>query len=109
MGRWSSSRAPFIPWIGLIYSFVGDSGLTAGTSHWLELRAWGNLICMWEIDAGGLWEAVAMCQKPGAQESWPNSFCPMQMEIITPGAPGFQTFAIPGTRLFVHSPTPHIQ
>ena len=44
--------------------------LTAGTSLWLGLRVWGNLICMWEglvqlllIDATylpevGLWEAV---------------------------------------------------
>lgn len=35
----------------LIYSFGVGQGLTAGISLWLGLRAWGNLICMWEAVA----------------------------------------------------------
>ena len=27
--------------------FILDSRI-AGTSHWLGLRAWGNIFCMWE-------------------------------------------------------------
>jgi hypothetical protein len=44
----NSSRILLIPWIDL-YTLLGlIQGLTAGTSHWLGLRFWGNLICMWE-------------------------------------------------------------
>jgi hypothetical protein len=44
----SSSCTPFIPWIDL-YTVLGMiQDLTAGTSYWLALRIWGNLICMSE-------------------------------------------------------------
>jgi hypothetical protein len=81
-----------------LYTVLGMiEGLAAGTSHWLGLRVWGNLICMWEglvqrlqvrccipLCRGlgvGLWEAIAMWREPGPQEVWPNSCCPMQVEI----------------------------
>jgi hypothetical protein len=67
--------------------------LIAGTFHWLGLRVWGNLICMWEglvlcdrcanLSAGALWEAVATWQELGAQESW----SPMQVESWSPAVP----------------------
>lgn len=45
----SSSCTPFIHWIGFIYVALGMvRGLKVGTSHWLGLRVWGNLICMCE-------------------------------------------------------------
>ena len=47
-GKQSSSCTPLFPGSDLhtVLGMIED--LTAGTSHWLGLRIWGNLICMWE-------------------------------------------------------------
>lgn len=47
-GRSSSHMPLFLLDRILIYSCGAGQGLTAGTSHWLSLRAWRYLICMWE-------------------------------------------------------------
>jgi hypothetical protein len=68
LGQWSSSHTPFIPWVGLIYSFGEDSGFD---SRYFSL-AWteslgklylhlGGLSAATKayLSAGALWEAVA--------------------------------------------------
>jgi hypothetical protein len=47
--QWSSSHTPlFLLDETLRYSFGVGHGLKAGTSHWVGLRVWEYLICMWE-------------------------------------------------------------
>ena len=48
LGQQSSFHTPLIFLYRIvIYSFGVGQCLTTGTSHWLGLRTWENLICMW--------------------------------------------------------------
>jgi hypothetical protein len=92
-------------------------GLTAGTSHWLGLRAWETLFacgrawCSYNVidatylSAGGMWEAVATGQDPGAQEAWLNSFHPMQVEIFAHLGSGVPDLCWTGDQAVCAQPT----
>jgi hypothetical protein len=75
---WSSSHTPILLDRIFIYSFGVGQGLTGGTSHWLGMRVWEDLICMIEslvlllhdwwphtFLGGGLCEAVALTEARG--------------------------------------------
>jgi hypothetical protein len=108
----------------LIYNFGVGQGLTTSTSRWLGLRAWRNLICMWEgleccyystdrhrpLYGGVGWvlrESVAMWQEPGPQECGQTL---LFLAGLSPagspeGSLGFQAWARPGRNQAVyHSP-----
>lgn len=94
-------------------------GLTAGASHWLGLRVWGNLICMWE----GLVQLLCdwCCIPPyrgavGGCSYVTGARCPGgEVQLLpshagvnhSPPAPEFQTFARPGPGFLctAHHPT----
>ena len=71
-------------------------GSTAGTSHCLGLRVWGNLICMWEVvgnkikgEAQGPWgEPWGRGGKEKGPKVWLEFLCSGQAEAGIGGLPG---------------------
>ena len=53
--------------------------------------------------------AIATREEPSAQRCGQTPAIPCRWKSLPTWAPGFQTYAQPGTKLSVHSPPPHIK